>query len=118
MGEIRAYILEKTNAGEKITGSHPLQSWDLWKQGKSVQDIAESRNLSPLTVFSHLAAMYERGELLDIRQWVSAEETDLIQGTLPLFEEPYPLKDIFEYFQGRFAYEKIRLSIADYKQRR
>jgi ATP-dependent DNA helicase RecQ len=78
-----------------------------------VEQIAESRAISPITVISHLATMYERGELLDLSQWVSPEEMDIIQGALPLFEEPYQLKVLFEHFGERFSHDKIRFSVAD-----
>lgn len=118
LAEIRRYVLEKSNAGLNVMGSTFLQSWDLWKQGRSVDQIAASRGISPVTVLSHLATMYERGELLDIGQWVSPEEVDMIQGALPLFEEPYSLKLIGEHFGGRFGYDQIRLSIADFKRKK
>ncbi|MCC6279248.1 MAG: DNA helicase RecQ [Saprospiraceae bacterium] len=118
IGAIRRFVLEKTNEGAKVTGSTYLQSWELFKQGKSVAEIAEMRNVSPMTVTGHLATMYERGELLDIRQWVQPEQMDIIQGALTLFSEPYPLKEIFEHFEHRFSYDQIRFSIADFRKQR
>ena len=35
-------------------------TWDLFKMGKSVEAIAHERGLSPVTIVSHLATMYER----------------------------------------------------------
>lgn len=113
IAEIRRYVMEKSNAGLNVTGSNYLQTWELWKQGRSVQQIAESRAIATITVMSHLATMYERGELLDIGQWVSPEELDIIQGALPLFEEPYQLKALHEHFGGRFSYDAIRMAVAD-----
>ena len=118
IGAIRRFVLEKTNEGTRVTGSTYLQTWDLFKQGKSVAEIAEMRNVSPMTVTGHLATMYERGELLDIRQWVRPEQIDIIQGALTLFSEPYPLKEIFEHFEGKFSYDQIRFSIADFRKHR
>jgi ATP-dependent DNA helicase RecQ len=117
MGAIRRFVLEKSDAGQQVTGSTYLQSWEMFKNGASIDAIAAARNISPVTVTSHLATMYERGELVDIRQWVSPEECDLIQGALPLFEEPYVLRAIFDHFEGRFSFEKIRWAIADLKRR-
>lgn len=116
IGAIRRFVLEKTNEGTRVTGSTYLQTWDLFKQGQSVAVIAEMRGISPMTVVSHLATMYERGELLDIRQWVQPEQVDIIQGALTLFSEPYQLKEIFEHFNGAFSYDQIRFSIADFRK--
>lgn len=116
MGAIRQFVLEKTQAGERVTGSTHFISYDLFKRGHLVEEIAELRGISTLTVMGHLATMYERGELIDLGQWVSPEECDIIQGALPLFEEPYQLKIIHEHFGERFNFDKIRFAIADYRR--
>ncbi len=75
------------------------------------------RGLAVATIHSHLATMYERGENLDIHQWVAPEEIDLIHGSLGLFEEPYSIKAIEEHFAQRFGPEKIRWALAEHKRR-
>lgn len=117
MGELRRFVLEKTEAGERITGASQFLSYDLFKRGFSVEAIATQREISTTTVINHLATMYERGELVDIDSWVSAEECDLIQGSFPLFEEPYQMKAIHEHFGDRFNYDKIRFAIADFRRK-
>ncbi len=111
--EIRKFVLEKTGDGTRVTGSTQLVTWDLYKKGHLIEEIAEMRGVSTLTVISHVATMYERGEMLDIGQWVSPEECDIIQGALTLFEEPYQMKAIYEHFNERYNYDKIRFAIAD-----
>ena len=118
IGEIRRFVLEKTEEGTRVTGSTQLQTWDLFKKGHFVEEIAELRQISTLTVMSHLATMYERGESVDIGQWVSPEECDIVQGALSLFEEPYQMKAIFEHFDERYSFDKIRWAIADYRRKK
>ncbi|MCW5922796.1 MAG: DNA helicase RecQ [Saprospiraceae bacterium] len=118
IGEVRRFVLEKTEEGNRITGSTQLISFNLFQKGHLVEEIAEMRGISALAVAGHLATMYERGETLDISQWVSPEERDIIQGALPMFAEPFAMKEIFEHFGGRFNYDKIRFAIADYKRHR
>ncbi len=113
IGEIRRFLLEKDQDGVKVQGATHLVSWEMFKKGLSPEDIARQRSISPTTVLSHLCTMYERGELVDYRSWISEEEMDIIKGALPLFEEPYVMKDIFEHFQQQYGYEKIRWAIAD-----
>lgn len=117
IGAIRRFVLEKSGEGERVKGSTQLESWEMFKSGQSVEEIAKTREISPLTVLNHLAIMYERGELVDVRQWVSPEESDVIQGALPLFEEPFQLKPIFEHFKGRFSFEKIRWALAEWRRK-
>ncbi len=114
--EIRNFVREKTGEGARVTGSTQLVTWDLYKKGHLIEEIADMRGMSTLSVLSHLATMYERGETLDIGRWVSPEECDIIQGALPLFEEPYVMKAIYEHFNERFNYDKIRFAIADQRR--
>ena len=116
--EIRKFVLEKTGDGTRVTGSSQLITWDLFKKGLLIEEIAETRGMSTLTVVSHLATMYERGETLDIGRWVSPEECDIIRGALPLFEEPYVMKAIYEHFNERYNYDKIRFAIADARRKK
>lgn len=118
LGEIRRFVLEKTEAGERITGSTQFISYHLFQGGHTVEKIAEMRGISLMTIMGHLATMYERGELLDIRQWVTAEECDFIQGALALFEEPFQLKSIYEHFGERYNYDKIRFAVADFRRKK
>lgn len=116
--EIRRFILEKSHSGERLTGSTHFISYHLFLQGLSVEDIARERGFSTLTIANHLATMYERGELFNIDQWVSPEVCDIVQGALPLFEEPFQLKPIFEHFSERYSYDEIRWAIAAFRRAR
>lgn len=109
---IRGFILEKTEAGIKMKGSTYLQTLRLYRSGLLPEDIARQRGLSGMTIIEHLLTLYENGEEIDLRYWVSPEETDLIQGALPLFTPPYKLEEIFNHFAGRFTYDQIRCALA------
>ena len=114
---IRQFVLEKTKAGERVIGSTNFISFDLFKRGHSVQEIAELRGLSAYTIVGHLATMYERGELIDINQWISPEDLDIIQGALGLFDEPIQLKAIQDHFEERFNLDQIRFALSDYRRK-
>lgn len=116
--EIRRFVREKSGEGQNVQGSTYLLTWDLYRAGKSLEEIARLREISPVTAVSHLAIMYERGETVDFSAWATPEAFDLIQGALPLFQEPYQLKDIYEHFNQRFSYEAIRFAIADMRRKK
>lgn len=117
IGAIRRFVLEKTGDGQRVAGSTQLQSWEMYKNDQTVEEIAKVRGLSPFTVMSHLATMYERGEMVDIQQWVSPEDCDFIQGALPLFEEPYQMRPLFDHFEGRFSFDQIRWALAAFRRK-
>jgi ATP-dependent DNA helicase RecQ len=109
---IRSFILEKSEEGVKMKGSTYLQTLRLYRSGLPPEEIARQRALSGMSIIEHLLTLYEKGEAIDLRHWVSPEETDLILGALPLFTPPYRLEDIFNHFAGRFSYDQIRCALA------
>lgn len=50
----------------------------LFKEGKSVSEIAKERNLAQATIISHLADAFKDGEELDINQFVPSEKQTVI----------------------------------------
>jgi len=54
-------------------------SFDLYKEGKTIQQIADERNLSTTTIEAHLAHYVGTGEI-PVNKFVSQEITDLISG--------------------------------------
>ncbi len=101
-------------AGPKI--STYQQTLDLFRDGHTIPEIAEQRSISPSTIMGHLAYCYEQGEDLPIEEWVGPEEIDVIVGALPLFEAPYKLTPLFEHFNQRFDFDKIRWALAAYRR--
>jgi ATP-dependent DNA helicase RecQ len=108
------FLLKKEAAGEKVQGSTHILSYALYKDGKTIEEIAEQRDLKDTTISGHLAKAYEQGEDLDISTFVSEEEVDMILGMLHLMDTPYKMLDIFNYFEEKMSYEKIRFALAHY----
>jgi ATP-dependent DNA helicase RecQ len=112
IAEIRRFVVEKESEGVKVAGSTYLLTYEMFNSGMDVDEIARQRGISPTTVLGHLCNMYERGQELQINQWITPEELDIIRGALPLFTEPYAMKDIFEHFYQQYSFDKIRWAIA------
>lgn len=109
---IQEFLLAKRDEGVKMQGTTYLETFRLYQQGLSPEEIAAKRELSPITIFSHLAYLYEKGERVDIGKYVSQETLRQVSAVLQNLEEPYQLKEIFEKLEGHVEYDKIRLSIA------
>jgi ATP-dependent DNA helicase RecQ len=98
---------------EKEAKVHTTQiTFDMFSKGMTVEEIAEQRFLSPLTISAHLIPFYEQNIITDVYQFVSAEDMQTISEALDIFPEPYKLKDIYEYYSENFGYDKIRWAIA------
>ena len=108
------FLLKKEAAGEKIQGSTHILSYALYKDGKTIEEISVQRELKDTTISGHLARAYEQGEDLDISTFVSEEEIDMVLGMLHLMNTPYKMLDIFNYFEEKMSYEKIRFALAHY----
>ena len=72
-----ADTLNEKKAPKKIKEETKKISFDLFKEGKAVSQIAEERKLSATTIETHLAYYVGRGEI-PVSSFVSQEMTDLI----------------------------------------
>jgi ATP-dependent DNA helicase RecQ len=89
---------------------------DLYQRGLSVSEIADKRQLNEGTVYSHLAILYEKGYDITLNELVSPAEVEQVLKSLRYLQEPYKLKDIYEYLDEQVAYHKIRLALAHSKR--
>jgi len=83
-------------------------SLEFYQAGKSVAEIAKSRDLAESTIEGHLAQAIENGAKLDTRGFYSAGEEREMQAALEGYDEP-ALKPVFEQLGGRISYGKLRL---------
>lgn len=111
MNEIIEFVKEKAGQGNFITGSTYIITHEMLKEGKTVDQIAQSRNLNPVTVYSHIAYLYEKGENIDLKKYISKEEVKKVIDILPTMEEPYQIADIQNVIE-ELEYYKIRLALA------
>ena len=103
---------------------HPIQfpgvtykvTQKLFQEGLSIENIAGQRQLSPATISSHLAKLYEEGEEIDLSSFISAEELDIISGYLDVIDRPFVLKEIHQYFKKQYSFDKIKFGIAHYNR--
>lgn len=114
---IQDFLLGKKGEGVRVKGSTYLETLQLYRQGLSPAQIAAQRDISPITVFSHLAYLYEKGERIDIHRYVSKANIQRVVQILPSLEEPYQLKAVFDALNGEVEYDQIRLAIAYFNKR-
>ena len=112
MDAILAYIREQTENGHKIKASTHAITYSMYKEGKSVEEIAKQRALSTITIYGHLADLYEKGESIDLQKYVSKLEIRQVLDALQSLEEPYKLKEIFDLLKEAVPYHKIKLALA------
>jgi ATP-dependent DNA helicase RecQ len=84
----------------------------LFQSGLTAEEIALKRKLGITTVMSHLAKLYLDGEPVDLYQFVSDAEVQLIAESKLKLESPTTLKPYYDYLEEKMAYDKIRLALA------
>lgn len=88
-----------------------LVTYELYKEGFSIDEIAEKRNLKSTTIFSHLAKLYSDGKDIDIYNFVNNIEVELVRKAKNELDNPPALKPYFEHLNGEIEYFKIRLAL-------
>jgi len=114
MDKILNYIKQQEQNGVKIQGSTHIITYDMYKQGMTVQQIADKRGLNPVTIYSHIAHLYTKGEPIDLFKFFTQEDYLQIEKAIDAMTPPFKLKDVFEYLKEEVPYFKIRLSMAHY----
>lgn len=87
------------------------ETYDLFKSGKSIEEIAFLRDLKSTTIFSHLAQLYTNGKDIDIHQFVTTEEIQKVKLAKQELGSPDALKPYYGYFDEELDYSKIRLAL-------
>jgi ATP-dependent DNA helicase RecQ len=80
---------------------------DLFKQGRSVMEIAAVRGLAQSTIEGHLAEAMEAGEWLEVQRLVSEEKQRQIEEVL-MELGPGPLKAAMERLGDGYSYAELR----------
>ncbi len=92
--------------------STQLQTFALYEDGLSVEDLAKERDLKETTIYGHLLKLRQSGKPIDLWQYIDKAEVESIlkaQKELDLEEET--LKPYYEYFEEKMPYWKIKMGL-------
>ncbi len=83
-----------------------IKTHELWQSGKSIDEIAEARDMSPRTLESHLANLVELGEI-NVLELVLEDRLAIIEKT---FEKKglSPLRPVKEELGEEYSYAEIK----------
>jgi ATP-dependent DNA helicase RecQ len=109
IAEIVSFVGSKVKKERKNDTN--LVTYELYKEGLSIDEIAKKRNLKSTTIFSHLAKLYTDGKDVDIHSFVTNEEIEKVRKAQEELENPPALKPYFDFFEGQIEYFKIRLAL-------
>ena len=127
-------ILELTEAGKKVLddkikvelqiikeqkpvtiGESEMATFQLFSEGKSVEEIAEGRNLAISTIYTHFYHLIAN-DYLSSADIVSEEKIKLITEAYNKFKNEPKLKELKKKLPEEISYEEIMCVIADFKK--
>ncbi|MEG4322761.1 MULTISPECIES: DNA helicase RecQ [unclassified Microcoleus] len=92
-----------------------MQTWELYRQGLTVQGIANARGMSPTTIAGHLVELMDMGKEVDLNLLVESERQQAIVQAIEVIGDER-LRAIYEYLQERYTFEEIKFVRAWWRQ--
>ncbi|MEG4023826.1 DNA helicase RecQ [Microcoleus sp. S13C4] len=92
-----------------------MQTWELYRQGLTVQGIANARGMSPNTISGHLIELMEMGREVDINLLVESERQQAIVYALEVMGDE-KLRAIYDFLEERYTFEEIKFVRAWWRQ--
>ncbi|WP_348800447.1 DNA helicase RecQ [Flavobacterium adhaerens] len=87
------------------------ETFELYKNGLTIEEIALKRKLGISTIVSHLAKLYLDGQTIDFSTYINNEEIFKIAEAKIHLDNPNALKPYFDFFEETISYEKIRIGL-------
>jgi ATP-dependent DNA helicase RecQ len=115
-GDIFIKAITRFKIRENIKGSTHLMTWQMLEEGLTPEEIASKRALNVVTIYSHIAALYEKGKPIDLKKYISEAELKQVTSAIKVIGEQNGLKPIFEYLNNEVSFDKIRLGLAWYQK--
>lgn len=106
---------EPAQKTEKTKTATYMVTYEFYKQGLSPEAIAIERNLSPVTIYGHLAYIYQSDKgHVDIHTLMSDADYQTVRKAIHATQNTDRLKDLYEHLNQQLPYHTIRLALAYY----
>ncbi len=105
---IGEYPLSKDDKPKKEKRSTYDITLQLWKEGKTVAEIAKERTLSQATIYSHIAKCIEQDKIA-ITEVIPEETINELNTIFKENEELTTLKSLYEKTEERYSWDELRL---------
>jgi len=105
---ISEYPLSKDDKPKKEKRSTYDITLQLWKEGKTVAEIAKERTLSQATIYSHIAKCIEQDKIA-ITEVLPEKTINELNTIFKENEELTTLKSLYEKTEERYSWDELRL---------
>ncbi len=97
---------------KKPKGGTYIETLNLFNQGLSLEEIAKARGMVTGTIAGHLARLYEKGEEIDLRKWVSERDLVMAKQAWRASEFSDQISKIKEQVGDSLEYDTLHLAMA------
>ena len=101
---------------EKVEDKEKMSTYEetllLYREGMSVEKIAEVRGLGERTIMGHLIKSYEDGEAVELEKMVDAVIRKKVIRKWEELGNVEKMKDVYEGLGGEVGYDEIKISLA------
>ncbi|MFN4146150.1 MAG: DNA helicase RecQ [Runella sp.] len=115
LNAILDYARANTQPGTRVVkGMTYIETFDAYRKGLTPAQIAQQRNLNELTIYSHLAKLYEDGYDINLWEYISKADYRAIVEAAKMMgiEHGSALKPLFEYLEEKYPYHQLRIALA------
>jgi ATP-dependent DNA helicase RecQ len=84
-----------------------LQTWLLLREGKTVDEIADIRSLSPGNIYQHAEVLYRINYTFNNSILLSEEKRKKLDSMFYEFHHQGKRKALYDYFKGEISYQEI-----------
>ncbi len=93
-------------------GSTQLKTFLLYKDGLSLSAIGEERTLKKRTIVGHLAKLYQEGHSIDIYEFITEEEIEVVRNAVKNMTDTPTSLDVYNYLDKTMTLNKITFALA------
>ena len=101
----------KIKATKKRKNNTLDQTKKLIEKGYSLEEIAETRQLTISSIYNHLIKLHEQGMDIDFDPMIHASEIKQVLEAKAQLDEPDKLKSYYLHFEEQMPYWKIKLAL-------
>ncbi len=112
--EVIRFSEQKTNKpkrAHKNKGNSYKKTFELYKNGLSIEEIAIERQLATSTIYTHIQKLYEEGEDIDLHTLISKDDLIAVRKAKNTLNSPDALRPYFDHFDQAMEYNTIRIAL-------
>ncbi len=111
MDQIQDFVQSQTIL-KSVKGRSHLETLRLWRDGHTPEEIAKEKGVQPDTIYGHLCVLFERGEQVDIQQYINESELQAVREAWTKSNQSEALRPILDQLPSDFPFHKVRVGMS------